>query len=437
MNNLFILMLLYLTYTVISFWLFNCNLLSPSFVFSLSMTVMLSLAYYAATNMEMLFAINLRTFTIFGVAGLIFLATEFLMYSMHTAKYLSNGSMERHSDKPEPLKINWQIQWLFTGFLAISLVLAVAVLYMNTGGGTWSQRMALYKELLLYNPENLKMRFIMAQIYKVNIVGMDLLGYVMIYNMSVCKVSVKESLSYIIDTLLYIAYSAVTTGARQTAVEAVLFLAMIYITLNIAAEQKKKLWRFIIRSMPLIIVLASVFTYAGTLVGRVETKKSGLQNLAEYICGGLYSFNYHIDEGASTKLWGQASFAYIYAIPQNMGFMPRTDDIMITGKFDIYGNTVTLFGRWYKDFGTIGVYVMTCLVSMFFSWFFYERIISSSNRKREHHLARIFYCQFMTGLIWAGYDDRIASLMTMQTVVFLIFTAVFYKVLIVDKFKIF
>ena len=430
-------MLLYISYMITAFWLFNNNFLSPSFVFSTSLSVMLCLAYYAAKNMEMLFAINLETFTIFAIAGFIFLATEFLFYSFHSVNYLQKRPFKTLTDNPKPLTVNWQIQWAFTAFLFISLILAVKVLYMNTGGGSWSDRMKEYKELLLYHPEQLRLRFIMAQIYKVNIVTMDLFGYVMVYNLSMCKVSWKDCISYILDTFLYVVYSGVTTGARQTSVEVLLLLMMIYIVLNAKPEKKKQLWRFFFKILPIVIILASVFSVAGTYVGRDMTKKSGLQNLVEYVCGGLYSFNLHLDKAASSKLFGQQSFAYIYAIPQNMGLIPRNIDTTITGEFDIYGNTITIFGRWYKDFGVKGVFIMTCLVSLFYSWFFYKKIIYSNNKVKEHHLARIYYCQFMTSLVWAGYDDRIAALMTMQTLVFLIFIAVLYKMLIVDKFKFF
>lgn len=437
MDNLFILMLLYLAYTGISFWIFNANFLSPSFVFSLSLSIMLCLAYYTAVNLGMLFAINIETFTIFAIAGFIFLATEFFVYSSHSADYIQNNKIKLNAKNPEPLLINWQIQFIYTCFITISLILAVYVLYANTSASTWGARMTQYKENLLYHPEVLKYRFIMAQIYKVNIVTMYLFGYVMIYNLTVCNVPVKKIIFYIIDTLIYCVYSAVTTGARQTSIEVILFLIMIYITLNMKPEGRRKVRKFIFKASPALIILASLFTYAGKFVGRVETKKSSLQNLAEYICGGLYSFNLHINDGASTKLWGQSSFSYIYAIPQNMGLMPRTDDIMITGEFDLYGNTVTIFGRWYKDFGSIGVYVMSCIVSLLYSLCFYKKIIYSNNINNEHHLARIFYCQFMTGLIWAGYDDRIGSLLTVQTVFFLIMVSYLFDLLIRKKFRIF
>ena len=429
-------MLLYISYAVIAFWLFNCNFLSPSFVFSMSLSAMLCLAYYAANNMEMLFAIKLETFTIFATAGFIFLATEFLFYSFHTVNYIQHRPLKTLTDNPQPLLINWQIQWAFTAFLFISLILAVKVLYMNTSGGSWSQRMTEYKELILHQPEQLKMRFIMSQIYKVNLATMDLFGYVMIYNISMCKVSLKHSISYILDTFLFLIYSAITTGARQTSIEVLLFLMMIYVTINVKPEEKKQLWKFILKMLPFLILIASLFTFAGTLVGRTSVR-GGLQNIVEYICGGLYSFNHRLDKAASSKMFGEQSFAYIYAIPQNLGIIPRGPDNITFGEFDLYGNTITIFGRWYRDFGTTGVFVMTCLVSLFYSWFFYKKIIYSSNKLKEHHLARIYYCQFMTSLVWAGYDDRIATLMTMQTLVFFIMIAVLYKLLIVDKFKFF
>ncbi|MBQ6001875.1 MAG: oligosaccharide repeat unit polymerase [Synergistaceae bacterium] len=437
MDNLFILALLYLVYLGISFYIFSYNFFSPSFVFCVSMSVMLCFAYYAAANMGMLFAINMETFTIFAWAGFIFLATEFFVYANHTANHFHSSTIQNVPPKPEPLIIHPQIQWAATIFLAMSFIIAVAVVFLNTGGGSWSARMIAYKDLLVYHVGDIRYRFITAQLYKIGIIIADLCGYVLVYNLTVCNVPARKLMSYFADVILFAAFSSVYSAARRSAVELFLFLAMIYVTLNMKPGGKKKVVKLIIKSIPIVIIFASVFTVAGSLVGRYEGKKSGLQNVAEYICGGLYSFNLHIDEGASTKLFGQASFSYLYAIPQNMGLIPRDNTIMITGKFDIYGNTVTIFGRWYRDFGAIGVFVMTSLVSWFYSWMFYSKIIYSNNITKEHHLARIYYCQWMTGLRWAGGDDRIAPLMTVETVIFVIFTAVFFKMFINKNLKLF
>ena len=432
MDNLFQLMILYLVYTGLSFWLFNGNFLSPCFIFSLSLSAMLCLAYYTAVTMGMLFAIGIRTFSIFAIAGIIFIATELCVYLLR-ASSCSLKLTDIHT-KYEPLIIDRQIQICITLFFALSVLFAVYVLYINTPGGGWSSRMRAFKNLVLNKPDSLRYRFITSQMYKINIITVDLLGYVMIYNLTVCGVPVKQVLSYIIDSALYAVFSVVYSGARQSAIEIILFLIMIYLSLNMKPTDRKKIYRFMRRAVPVLILTAALFTASGSLVGRVETEKSSLQNLAEYICGGLYFFNKHLDD-PGTKVFGQASFAYAYSAVRHLGINIGNFESMIKGEFDIYGNTVTIFGRWYKDFGTSGVFIGTFIVALIYSLTFYHRLIYTNNIKREHHLTRIFYCQFMTGLIWAGYDDRVASLLTTQNVIFLIFTSFLFWLLIDKKFK--
>ncbi|MBQ6110910.1 MAG: oligosaccharide repeat unit polymerase [Synergistaceae bacterium] len=433
MGNLLLLMIIYLVYTGLSFWLFNGNFLSPSVVFLVSLSGMLCLAYYAANTMGMLFAIGLRTFSIFAIAGLLFILTELCVYLLRTSSY--EEQKPEIKIKHEPLIVNWQIQICVIILFALSLLAAIYVLYVNTSGGSWSARMKEYRGLILNSP-NMRYRFIVSQLYKINIVIMDLFGYIMIYNLTVCGVPVKSVLSYIIDALLYTVFCTVYNGARQTGVEAMLFLMMIYVVLNMKPGGRRKIYAFIWKILPVLVLIGGLFTVAGSFVGRVETQKSSFQNFVEYICGGLYFFNRHIDDPHTTH-FGQASFAFVYALLYNIGIIPSDDIIMITSEFDIYGNTVTIFGRWYKDFGTTGVFVMTCIVSLIYSFVFYYKLLYSNNINKEHHLMRIYYCQFMTGLIWACYDDRIASLLTLQNIIFLVLVKFFFWLLIEKKFKLF
>lgn len=430
MDNLLLLAIIYLVYAVISFWLFNGNFLSPSVVFLLSLSGMLCLAYYAASTMGMLFAIGLRTFSIFAIAGLLFILTELCVYLLRTSS--CKESYPEIEIKREPLIVNRQIQICVMILFAVSLLIAIYVLYVNTSGGSWSARMKAYRSLILKEP-HIKYRFIVSQLYKINIVIMDLFGYIMIYNLTVCGVPVKSVLSYMIDAVLYIIFCTVYNGARQTGVEAMLFFMMIYIVLNMKPGGQRKIYAFIWKILPVLILIGGLFTAAGSLVGRVETEKSSFVNFVEYMCGGLYFFNRHLDD-PRTKFFGQFSFSFVYALLYNNGIM-KDDIVMMAGEFDIYGNTVTIFGRWYKDFGATGVFVMTCIVSLIYSLVFYYRLLYSNNINKEHHLTRIYYCQFLTGLIWACYDDRIASLLTIQNILFLILVRFFFWLLIEKKFK--
>ena len=439
MTNLFLLMLVYITYTVVAFWLFNCNFLSPSFVFSGSIAAMVTLAYYAAVTLGMLFAITLETFTIFAVAGFVFLATEFFVYAFHTADYFRNRHSVMLETPNQPLIIHRQVQWAYTAFLIISLLISLASLYMSTGGGSWNNRIRAFRGMWLANPGAIRFRFILAQLYKINLVTTNFFGYVLVYNVSICKVPLMQLISYIIDVPIFIVYAAITTGARQLSLEAMLFMIMAYMIVNTEPKRKKKLWGFIIKSIPFVIILLSSFSYVGTLVGRYETDKSGFQELSEYFCGGLYSFNMSLDRAASSKIWGLYSFIYLYTIPINLGLIPFSEEFnVINGEFTLYGNTITIFGRWYRDFGHIGVFVMSSIVSLFFSLFFYKKIIYSRNKTKINHVARVLYCQIMSSsLVWAGYDDRIGYLLTVQTIVFIILTKILYRLLIIDKYKLF
>ena len=432
MENLLLLAIIYLVYAGVSFWLFNGNFLSPSIVFTFALSGMLCLAYYAANTMGMLFAIEIRTFTIFAVAGLIFILTEFCVYLLRTS------SCEEHNPeiqiKREPLIVNWQIQICVTILFAVSLLMAIYVLYVNTSGGSWSARMREYRGLILSVP-NIRYRFIVSQVYKINIVIMDLFAYIMVYNLVVCGVPVKSVLSYMIDAVLYTMFCTVYNGARQTGVEAMLFFMMIYVVLNMKPGGRKKIYAFIWKILPILILIGGLFTAAGSLVGRVETEKSSFVNFVEYMCGGLYFFNRHLDD-PHTEFFGQFSFSFFYALLYNNGLM-KDDIVMMIGEFDIYGNTVSVFGRWYKDFGATGVFVITCIVSLLYSLVFYYRLLYSNNINREHHLTRIYYCQFIMGLIWAGYDDRISTLLTLQNILFLILVKFFFWLLIEKKFKLF
>ncbi|MBR4196789.1 MAG: oligosaccharide repeat unit polymerase [Synergistaceae bacterium] len=438
MTNLYILMWIYLVYLGVSFWLFGYNFMSPSVVFFVSMSIMLCVAYYAANNMQMLFAINMQTFTIFAWGGFFFLAAEFMVYAGQAVRCFRNAPLvpQDMPAKPEPLFIHWQIQVSAMIFLAVSCVLAFAVLYMNTGGITLHAKMKEFRSLLFYHPENIKYLFIIAQLYKVNLVISNLFGYVMLYNMTVCNIPARKLLVLLACVMLYAIFSVFYTCARQSFMEVWLCMAMMYITINMRPGGKEKIFKFVLKLIPVLILTASFFTAMGVLVGRnkTTTKSSSLQ-FVEYLSGGLYSFNLHVDNGASSKYFGQSTFSYVYLIPQHLGLMPKFENDKFIGKFELYGNMVTIFGRWHEDFGAVGVCVMACIVSTLYSLVFYRKLIYSENQSREHHLTRIYYCQFMTGLMWAGTDDRVCALFTAQSVVFLALTAILYKILVVGRFK--
>ncbi len=409
-------MIIYMIYMIIAFAISNGKLLSPSVIFSASFTFMISLAYIFKDILG--FEVSKLTFTIFIIAGVLFLFTELSVQMFYSIKYRNRNVIKKERT---PLVINKQMQQMMIFILLISLILAVIALIINTNTGALGVRMSQYKTLLLYNANLVKYRFYIAQLYKINTAIAYLCAYIFIYNFAICKIKIKYQINYIIVIVLFCAFSMFAQAARQPVIEIILFLPIVYISLMMRHQDKKKIWLLIKKAIPILGIAVVVFYYTSTLVGRRKTQRGILEYLAVYVCGGLYSFNLHVNEPARNAYWGQSSFADIYNFLIKLGVV-SSEVNMQYHEFDLYGNTVTMFGRWYEDFGQIGVYIMTILVAFFFSTFFYKKVTPIVNGIKEHHLGRLIYCKFAISLVWAGYDDRIRALLSVQTVIFVIVT---------------
>lgn len=419
MNYFFWLMIIYIVYTMMAFLFTNGKILSPSFVFSASFTFMISLAYIFKDILG--FEVGQLTFSIFVTGGFLFLFTEYLVANFYgiLRERRGIGSPTPIPKDREPLRLNRQIQRLMMVELLVSLLIAIVVLYMNTSGGTMSSRMGEYKNNLLYGSQVVRYRFVVSLLYKVNTCVVYLVGYVFVYNSALCKVKVRSQIELIIIVVQFCIFSMVAQAARQPAIEIILFLPIVYVSLLMRAKDKKKVRKLVLRAVPVAVIAVFAFYFTSTMVGRRKTQRGIWEYLAVYFCGGLYSFNLHVNEPARNEYWGQSSFADVYNLLIKLGLAPSDANAQYHD-FDLYGNTVTLFGRWYEDFGQTGVYTMSVLVALFFAVFFYRRVVPAANARREHDVARLIYCKLIISLVWAGYDDRIRAILSTQTLFFLV-----------------
>ena len=94
----------------------------------------------------------------------------------------------------------------------------------------------------------------------------------------------------------------------------------------------------------------------------------------------------------------------------NLGLLPESAR-MAYHNFDKFGNTLSLFGRWYEDFGILGVVIMSVIVTALFS-LAYEYLQRRSNGNIWTHVWTVIFITELIALVWAGYDDRIRSLLS-------------------------
>lgn len=427
MDDFSLLLVVYFAYLIASVKLFNLKIISPSVIFLASFTFMLFLAYSFRIMLD--FRVSSATLEIFLLGGGFFILTELVVKNYYSSKNVLKLVCNRNNiyiNKRQPIFVRNKLINALMLLFFISFLFALYVMFINTSGGSFSARMEQYKELLLYSHGRVKYRFVISQLYKINTSISYVLGYILIYNFSVCNVEISKMKKNIYLIVLFCLFSMVAQAARQPAFELLLFLGLVYLSLNLKKDKRNNVKKFVLKIIPVLIGAVFLFFITATMVGRRQTERSVGEYLAVYFCGGLYSFDLHVTKPARNNWWGQSSFADIYSTLIDLRFIPES--VRATYRdFDLYGNTVTMFGRWYEDFGSIGVYLMTIIVAFSFSRYFYKVI--DRTYYIEPHIGRLIYCKFLIALLWAGYDDRIRALLSFQTLILLILIPFIFKCL--------
>lgn len=420
------LLLVYILYVLMSYVISSEKLLSPSMVFASSFTFMLMLAYGFKNILG--FSVNELTFQVLALGGFIFIATECCVKLFLSSRKKCN-EIALSCSSSIPIIISDRVICFFMVYIFIAMILTIYVFCINTGGESFALRMMQYRINVLYHSDQIEGIFFVSQLYKINKCVAYFVAYIFIYNWGVCGIKLKTQFKYVIIMMLFCVSSVFSNAARQPIIEIILFLPLVYFSLSRCDLRKKINFKKIIVG---VVLLGIAFYYSSSSVGRPETQRWLLEYIAVYFCGGLYSFNLHIFEPARNAYWGQATFSDIYNTLIKWGLVSEDADAHYHA-FDLYGNTVTLFGRWYEDFGQIGVYIMSFLVSLFFSILFYKKIMVKTDSLKAYHFDRFIYCKCIIALAWAGYDDRVRALLSMDMAVFVVVTMVLWKIFVVQK----
>lgn len=426
MNYFFWLIVLYGLYLIAALIIAKGKLISPSVVTMGSFLAMLLLAYSFESVLG--FEVSKKTFEIFSVAGCLFLIPE---AAISRIRIISQKGLYHYSAiEKTPIRISKRVYRVFVALMFVSLILAFVVLFQNSGGGSFSARMESYKKIRLYG--DVKHGFITNQLYKIDKAVAYFVAYIVTYNWACCKVSPLKNKNALLIIALYAIFSFVLQAARQHAIEILLYIVLVYLLLISKEHDIKKILRVVSRIIPIVVVGVFVFYNTMALAGRRQSERDVLEYFAVYFCGGLYAFNLHVDEPARSMYWGQSSFSEVYAILAKLNLVPKEAVASYHG-FELYGNTVTMYGRWYEDFGAAGVYLMVLLVSAVFSIALYKRV--QGRRRKPNHLASMLYCMCLISLVWAGYDDRIRPLFSTTTIIVFLSMAILEVVFVEKKIK--
>ena len=436
MNYLLIAAIVYIVFLLLSVTISSGRLVTPGVLFFGSLSVMLIVT--VMLNHYFRLYIKRETFWILIFAAFSFFASEQLyrlsrntLRAKHIALHIHNRKLGTTQTENKPIIVQRFVQDILLVIMFLCILIAIVNLLASYGGSDWNSIMHAYRDARIYTRGSAAwVFFLINQVLKLANAISYVCMYIVVYNKVACRTPFRKQKRLIILFLLYIPISIIGGGGRQETVEFFLFLFLLMILLSPVGPQKLKLGKLILRAALLLVVFVWGFTVAATLVGRSMKYRNPIFYVADYLCGGIINFNSTVGNKPIHDYWGQSSFAMLYAFINKFGLIPDKA-VLSLHAFGWSGDyasstTVTIFGRWYEDFGASGVFVMTALVAVFYSYLLY----SKCDGKPVPNIFNLLYIRLSMSLVWAGYDDRVYSLISMSTITSIILICFFYWLLI-------
>lgn len=415
MDSYLLLLISYVIFVVLGYKKFELPIISPTMITLVSLTTVIALGYWY--RHEMGTDLYFYTFIVIALGGVAILGTGYGVQRWAKLNWGDPTSIEYNFDSNRyPLVgiVKLPVRYKYISMYMIFFILfSLFCVFINTTGDSDVSRMTQYRNILLYPQQYYHTKtliFINSQFYKIALILTYISAYVAIYNGVILDKPIFKGTGLIIIVGLFCIGSSIAMGARQPAIEIFIFMILTYLFFMVKEGYVNQSKRFLFKLIPVTIVSPFLYILYGILVGRQDGNNITLERIAELLAGGIYALNAHIWEPARTIYFGQSSFADIYDKLINFGLLPERAR-MAYHEFDKFGNTLSLFGRWYEDFGILGVIIMSIIVTALFS-LAYEYLQRRSNGNIWTHVWTAIFLTELVSLVWAGYDDRIRALLS-------------------------
>lgn len=414
MDSYLLLLISYVIFVVLGYKKFELPIISPTMITLVSLTIVIALGYWY--RHEMGTDLYFYTFIVIALGGGAILGTGYVVQRWAKLNWGDPTSIEYNFDSNRyPLVgiVKLPVRYKYISMYMIFFILfSLFCVFINTTGDSDVSRMTQYRNILLYPQQYYHTKtliFINSQFYKIALILTYISAYVAIYNGVILDKPIFKGTGLIIIVGLFCIGSSIAMGARQPAIEIFIFMILTYLFFMVKEGYVNQSKRFLFKLIPVTIVSPFLYILYGILVGRQDGNNITLERIAELLAGGIYALNAHIWEPARTIYFGQSSFADVYDKLINFGLLPERAR-MAYHEFDKFGNTLSLFGRWYEDFGILGVIIMSIIVTALFS-LAYEYLKRRSNDNIWTHVWTAIFLTELVSLVWAGYDDRIRALL--------------------------
>ena len=427
MSLLEILIIVYTILLIISFFSSHGSIFSPNVIFSLSFVFVLILADVFKGDMLSSTGetdLRIETFWILIICGMTFVFITSLIPRIkakdaYPSKFYGYG-----------FQVEESIMTLFVIIYMVCTLFALYEFFSSTSGG-FVERAQQHRHLMRYSNSFLDFRYFVKLLYKVLFAIGHITAYELAWNYRSRDIVLKKRIFIILAHILYI---MLFMGARGEILEFILFfvLSVLLIHFNTLTEglRIKDIMRLSFVAIGLILLFILLIRYVGVNRSFI-TNGDVIRYVAAYAYCGIAGLNYYIFDPARSEYFGMMTFKYLYTWLYRFGIVP-IEALDRRGSFWVKmnivdSNTLTVFGRWYADFGVFGTVIITIIVGIVLG-VLYRRQVQFRLSDVHDYLFDIVFIRIIIQLAYSGYDDHLSLLVSFTSLVNVLLIIFFMKI---------
>lgn len=424
-----------LIFLFVELYVLKVSFSSPSFIFTASFTICAFSTLFISESWQF-YNLSPETFNVIIISVLIFvLIEEFIrLVSSFTFSKRLQGKIEVISFGGIRLNNKYLYFAIFLSLVGLVWTSYYIIGYIRSGD--WVRMMADYKDTVNQDSSSFGLgKTLLNQIMKISTV----INYILLflYNLNTTKGILKKDQKrlYLLSFIMFMLFRFFLSGGRQGVFFfLVAWLTCYYILQTFCASRIKKQkvnFQYIKIFVILVLVVLPLFYFMGRAAGRKEHDFI-LEAAFGYLSSGIYGLEQIVSHHYESHYWGEVSFPNLYSLFKFFEIIPQNLKDVAFLPFFHHGNTVSIIGRWYWDFGPVGVYIMTSFTSVFYSLLYYYGIYHATNI-RNRNISIIIYSILIYSLYFAGYDDFIMAIISLNYLLIIIFIVLFYVLFVPSK----
>lgn len=279
-----------------------------------------------------------------------------------------------------------------------------------------------------------KFNFILTQLIAIQRCFVYISIFIFVHNVVIYGFKVKD-LVFLMPLPSYCVAMFLTSG-RTEMLMFVFFVVFIIMFAFSVIEQDTKL---IDKTIKILALLTAILTAVSLFYGfYVLTTPNRIVNIFDYFygysAGSIYNLDKLLNGGVEyTNIsFGSHTLYSIYSTLSKFGFkVPNLPNSYLpaTESFGKNTNIYTAVGRWYMDYGYVGILILSAAWSSLYNFFYYKFV-----EKPKVSLNLFLYTIFLYPLITFLVEDSFFTVFSVSLVYKLIYFAVLY-LLFVERYR--